>query len=117
MPWRLIVMIIVFAVFLVFITFNLENKCDVNFFGAVIPDVPVFFTIFIAFVMGLLFSVPLFFMILRKQKNLKDTQVQANIETGGESVEPAYPNIPVDENIKKDAAEAKKRFLSKRRDK
>ena len=115
MPWRLIIMIVVFAVFLVFITFNLDNKCDINFFGAVIPNVPVFFTIFISFVLGLLFSIPLFFMILKKRKSKLQNEMQSQVQTAEEPVQPAV--VEPDENIKKDAAEAKKRFFSKRRDK
>ena len=115
MPWRLIIMIIVVAIFLVFITFNLENKCDINFFGAVIHEAPVFVTIFISFVIGLLGSIPLVFLILRKYKKKQQ-------ETDETPIEPELPadypvKIPADENIKKDAAEAKKRFLSNRRPK
>ena len=121
MPWRLILMIIVVAVFLVFITFNMENRCDISFFGAVIPQVPIFITIFISFVFGLLFTIPLIFMILRK-RNLKHQTAQAPVSAEA-AIEPSYAEQeyqmkpPADDKIKKDAAEAKKRFLSKRRDK
>jgi len=111
MPWRLIIMIIVVAVFLVFITFNLDNKCEINFFGAKIPEVPVFITIFISFVIGLLSSIPLVFLILRKYKKKHH---QENIKASDEpQIDPEY-SVPVDDKIKKDAAEAKKRFFSKR---
>ena len=116
MPWRLIIMIIVVAVFLVFITFNLDNRCEINFFGAKIPEVPVFITIFISFVIGLLSSIPLVLLILRKYR--KKYQEMREIPVVPAYVEPELPvKVPADENIKKDAAEAKKRFLSKRRSK
>ncbi|MDR0452754.1 MAG: hypothetical protein LBH15_06895 [Treponema sp.] len=58
------------AVFLVFIGFNLENKCDISFGFARLPDVPVFFTAFVSFVLGLLASVPIAISI-RIRKNRK----------------------------------------------
>ncbi|MCL2276863.1 MAG: hypothetical protein FWC21_03105 [Treponema sp.] len=115
MPWRLIIMILVVAVFLVFITFNLENKCEINFFGARIPDVPIFVTIFISFVFGLLCSIPLVVLIMRKQKRntLKETNAQAN----DNQAESSYAEPVPEDKIKKDAREAKKRFFLNRQGK
>ena len=69
MPWRLIVFIVIFAVFLVFITFNLENKCDISFGFKVIPDVPVFVTVFSSFVLGIFCALPL---ILHIKKGFRE---------------------------------------------
>jgi len=114
MPWRLIIMIIVFAVFLVFITFNLDNRHNISFGFTELTDVPIFITIFVSFVMGLLFSIPLFFLILRRyRKKHHNPNTEAN-----ESPEPLQPEqtvtIEPDEKIKNDATEAKKRFFAKR---
>ena len=75
MPWRLIFYIAVFTVFLTFITFNLENRCDINFwFNSVkISDVPVFMTIFSSFIIGLICALPI---ALRLTKKSKDTPVK-----------------------------------------
>jgi len=68
MPWRLIIFIVIFAVFLIFITFNLENKCDISFGFINFTEVPVFITIFISFILGLICSVPLVMFIKRRRK-------------------------------------------------
>jgi len=67
MPWRLIIFIVIFAVFLAFVTFNLENKCDISFGFAAIPEVPVFITIFASFVLGLFCAIPLLLHIKSKK--------------------------------------------------
>ncbi|GHU84039.1 hypothetical protein FACS189473_0170 [Spirochaetia bacterium] len=59
MPWRFIGFIILFGIFLLFTGFNLKNKCDISFIFATIPDVPVFFTAFASFVLGLICSIPI----------------------------------------------------------
>ena len=69
MPWRLIAVILVFAVLLTFITFNLENKCDINFGFTQIEEVPIFMTIFLSFVLGLFCTFPL---LLRSMKSNKE---------------------------------------------
>jgi len=69
---RLIVFIIVFAIFLAFITLNLENKCNIGFGFHTFENVPVFLTVFISFITGFLFALPLIFW---KGKNkLNDTE-------------------------------------------
>jgi uncharacterized integral membrane protein len=71
MPWRLILFIVVFAVFLAFITFNLDNRCDVNFFFNMgIKEVPVFLTVFASFILGLFCSLPLALFHTRKKKKV-----------------------------------------------
>ncbi|MDR2052033.1 MAG: hypothetical protein LBP80_01340 [Treponema sp.] len=67
------------AVFLVFIGFNLENKCDISFGFTKLSDVPVFFTAFASFVLGLLASVPIAVSI-RLRKNRKQNREKAEVE-------------------------------------
>ena len=71
MPWKLIVFILIFAVVLAFITFNLGNKCDISFGPGplTIKDVPVFLTVFISFILGLLSTLP-FIIKARKRKDV-----------------------------------------------
>ena len=117
MPWRLIIFIAVFAVFLVFITFNLENRCDINFSPEQlkISQVPVFITIFASFALGLLSSVPLLFHVRKKYKDgvKNEKKIEKKKDKKNEN-----DNIPVviaaDEKIKEDAAKARKRFFAKR---
>jgi hypothetical protein len=59
------------VIFLTFIGFNLDNRCDIRFwFGenGVVEQVPVFFTAFAGFVLGLLWSVPFAISLSRKRK-------------------------------------------------
>ena len=65
-PWRLIVFIVIFGIFLAFITFNLDNRCDINFGFAKIEGVPVFLTVFFSFILGLLCTLPFAISALKK---------------------------------------------------
>ena len=65
---RLISFIIIFAVFLVFIILNMGNKCDISFGFRTFHDVPIFLSIFISFVMGMLVSIPMIFTLRRRRK-------------------------------------------------
>jgi uncharacterized integral membrane protein len=59
MPWRLIGFILIALAFLAFIGFNLENRCDISFGFYTFSQVPVFFTAFFTFVLGMLLALPL----------------------------------------------------------
>jgi len=74
MPWRLILFIIIFIVFLVFITFNLDNRCDLSFGVVKFEQVPVFLSVFVSFVLGLICSLPFILLTKRKkgEKSKKD---------------------------------------------
>ncbi|GBU27503.1 hypothetical protein R84B8_01035 [Treponema sp. R8-4-B8] len=113
MPWRLILFIVIFAVFLFFIGFNLgdEFKCDINFGFTRLPQVPVFFTIFVSFALGIVCSAPLFLHLRRKRKEMprKDNDQNDDYRPA------ASANPEVNEKIKNDAASARERFFLKRR--
>jgi cadmium resistance protein CadD (predicted permease) len=70
MPWRLIQFIVVFVVFLLFIGLNLENKCDIKFGSdkMILKDVPVYFTVFCSFIIGMLGALPFILGIKYKKK-------------------------------------------------
>jgi len=89
MPWRLIVIIFIFAAFLVFITFNIDNRCDINLGFTSFSDIPVFFAVFASFTLGLLFSLPLVARFKNDQKKepllelkpiKKETPVKSNAQ-------------------------------------
>jgi len=111
MPWRLIIFIVIFAIFLVFISLNLEleNRCDINFGFAKLENVPVFVTIFVSFVLGLLSSIPLILHLRKKYK--ESPKKEKKIEEGEDK--PIV--VAADEKIKEDAAKARKRFFAKRK--
>jgi uncharacterized integral membrane protein len=89
MMGRLIGLIIIFAVLLAFIGFNLDNRCDISFGFTKIPEVPVFFTVFGSFVLGMLASVPFLISFAVKKKPPKERpasagkQPEASAPSGG----------------------------------
>ena len=74
MPWRLIQLILICIVLLLFVAFNLGNKCNINFGFTSIPDVPVFLTVFAAFVFGMLCTTPYIIALRLKNKKSQDPQ-------------------------------------------
>jgi len=112
MPWRLILFIIVFALFLFFIGFNLgdEFKCDINFGFVRLPQVPVFFTIFVSFALGLICATPLALQLRKKRKEMPRKDENENDDY--RSAAPANPEV--NDKIKNDAASARKRFFLNR---
>jgi uncharacterized integral membrane protein len=69
MPWKLLLFILMMVLFVVFTGFNLENKATINFGFAAIEDVPVFISLFFAFLLGILFSLPVF--LFQRSKLIK----------------------------------------------
>ena len=70
MPWRFIIIILIFSIFLVFITFNLDYRCDVSIGFYKFYDVPVFLTVFASFTLGLICTLPVVFHYKNKYKKL-----------------------------------------------
>ena len=63
---RLISIIIIFVIFLGFIVLNLDHKSDIALgFVPTFKDVPVFLSVLVSFVLGMLVTVPL--LLLRKK--------------------------------------------------
>ena len=58
MPWRLIVILLFFSLVIVFIGFNLDNTATVSFGFHEFRDVPVFVSLFIAFISGAVVTLP-----------------------------------------------------------
>ena len=103
MPYRLIIAIVIFAVFMVFITFNLDNRCDINFGITKIEGVPVFITVFISFILGLFCTLPIAIHAMKKFRKHRNS-----------NSEKTY-TAPVNEKIKEDAARAREKFFLKRK--
>mgnify|MGYP006312676187 CR=1 FL=1 len=59
MPWRLIGFILLLALFLAFIALNLDHRTDISFGFLTVTNVPVFLSLFGAFVVGVLVALPL----------------------------------------------------------
>lgn len=75
---RLITTIISLVVLAFFVGFNLDNKCDVNLLFHTFRQTPVFFTIIISFVIGIIFTLPFAFIhkstVKNKEKKLSKTK-------------------------------------------
>jgi len=86
MRWRLVLFIVLFAVFLVFIISNLslENKCNISFGPFTAKEVPVFLTVFISLMAGMLCMLP--FIFIRKKTSGK--------QDSDSSDKPSDSNLP-----------------------
>ena len=74
---RLLGTILSLVVLAFFVGFNLDNKCNVNVLVHTFQNVPVFITIIISFVVGVLFTMPFAFSYKsQKKKESKNNQVQ-----------------------------------------
>ena len=95
MPWRLIVIIAVCAILLGFVGLNLENKCVLNLgFGIETPPVPVFFIIFISFMLGMLCSLPFFIFASRRKPKFKEKFPKVQSSQPSFSPEKRFPATP-----------------------
>jgi uncharacterized integral membrane protein len=68
MPWRLIGIIAISVILLLFIGFNIENECALSLGLYTFERVPVYLTVFISFMLGMLFSLPFVFIKKKSQK-------------------------------------------------
>ena len=89
MPWRLIVIIVIFAVFLCFIGFNLTNTCDISLGFKTFQNVPVYLTIFGSFILGMVGSLP--FIIFGSLKKSPKKEKQPEIQMSADSNEAPVP--------------------------
>jgi hypothetical protein len=115
MPGRLIFFIFILAIILFFIGFNLgeDYKCNINFGFAVLQQVPVFFTIFVSFALGLLCSLPFIIKAKKRNDTIKDLKPVKDDFPGSDDV-PYNIDVGHDEKIKQDAMSARERFFAKR---
>jgi len=112
MPGRLIFFIFIFVIILFFIGFNLgeDSRCNIYFGFTKLDNIPVFFPIFVSFVLGIFFALP---FALRKKKNKSEMPKSDTNQI--DDLPPA--DFDVNEKIRQDAAAAKEKFWSKRRGK
>ena len=92
MPWRLIFVVILMGVVVTFIGLNLENRADVSFGFYRFEQVPIFISLFAAFLAGVVVMIPFTFGFRRRRKEkaritekLSKQQDKALPESGEES--------------------------------
>lgn len=71
-PWKLILFLILLLIFVLFAGFNIKNVSDINLGFTTIEDVPIFVSLFIAFLIGSFIVLP--FTFRRRKKPKKETK-------------------------------------------
>lgn len=74
MPWKLIAFLVVLALVVVFAGFNINNASDISFGFYTIEGVPIFVSLFCAFLLGVIVTIPVAvrFRSRRKKKKPKE---------------------------------------------
>ncbi|MDR2759183.1 MAG: hypothetical protein LBB78_07380 [Spirochaetaceae bacterium] len=83
MLWKLIGFVVFFGLLLVFIGLNLDNSCNISFGFTTIEAVPIYLTVFSAFVLGLFCTIPL--IVSSKLRKSKKTRDAPAIDAGGKN--------------------------------
>lgn len=71
MPWRLIVVVVLMGILIAFIGLNLENRADVSFGFYRFEQIPIFISLFVSFIAGVVVMLPFTFG-RRKSRGKKD---------------------------------------------
>ena len=116
MNQRIIIFVIILALFLTFISFNLDNRSNINMGFINFEDIPVFHIVFISFALGLIVSLPLVWYSKKKPNSkVKDKHEMLDLpiifpdESGDERAAAGGSTCqPID------ALSARERFLAKR---
>lgn len=69
MPWRMTLTLIFIAVIVFFAAFNINNATDISFGFYTFKQVPIFVSLFIAFLCGAVFVLP---VCIRRKKTPRD---------------------------------------------
>ncbi len=75
MPWRLVAFIVILGLVVIFAGFNIGNSSDVSFGFQVVEDVPIFISLFFAFVVGVIVMTP--FVVGRARRNRRRAEPPA----------------------------------------
>ena len=103
---RLVGTIVVLVLLAFFVGFNLDNKCSVNLLVHEFENVPVFFTITISFVAGIIFSLPFaFFNRSSKQKKKESVNATLSVKSPKKERKPFFKKKNTGER-KNDASSA-----------
>jgi uncharacterized integral membrane protein len=98
-PWKLVLFLILMTLFVVFAGFNIKNVSDISVGFTTITDVPIFLSLFIAFLAGAFLTLPFAFGRRRKKEKsaaekMKKEDIENEIREEGRN-----------SDIKKDEAE------------
>jgi uncharacterized integral membrane protein len=88
-PWKMIFFLVVLAFVVFFAGFNITNVSDISFGFYTIVDVPIFISLFIAFIVGAVVMLP----FVTKSGRAKKPKEQIRQDTEPSSVD-EIPDIP-----------------------
>ncbi len=72
--WKVIGSILAVTIIVLFISFNIENKSDISFIVYTIYEIPVYLTIFISLLIGVLAMLPFALGFRGKKKKVKSVE-------------------------------------------
>ncbi len=105
-PWKLVLFLILMTIFVIFAGFNIKNVSDISVGFTTVNDVPIFLSLFIAFLAGAFLTLP--FAFGRKRKKEKAEAAKGKPKPGKpkkEDVENEIREEGGNSDIKKDEAE------------
>lgn len=79
MLWRLILLVVICALVITFIGFNIENRSDISLVFMRFENVPIFISLFSAFLMGILVALP-FMLISSFKQSLQSSKYKKVIK-------------------------------------
>lgn len=79
-PWKLIFFLIILTIVVLFAGFNINNTSDVSFGFKTAKDVPIFISLFIAFLLGNFVMLPFALSRTRKTRKAKKAKKEAKQE-------------------------------------
>ena len=111
MPWKLVIFLTGLAIAVIFSAFNAKNVSDISFGFFIFKEVPVFISLFIAFLLGSLVTLP--FAIKARKAAGKKKQITQNqtLKGAGEIEEPGVQIGKTEEKLKKRRRKKKERLL------
>lgn len=83
MPFRLIGTIILLIIVTVFAGFNMNNKSDINFVFYNLKEIPVFMTVIISFIIGVVVMIPFSLGLGKKKPKNKNQNTAPKVQPEG----------------------------------
>jgi uncharacterized integral membrane protein len=95
MPWKLFFVVILLGLVVTFAGLNAQNSTDISFGFTTLADVPIFMSLFSAFFVGVLITLP--FTFRRRSKSKKEPK-EPKQKRGRNKKQDAPPVIPGDQH-------------------
>lgn len=94
MPWRMILFLAILAIVVFFAGFNISNVSDISFGFRSITGVPIFISLFVAYLVGTLTMVPFLVGKRKRSRKSKDDKIPEPM--------PEMPELPEVEDVPPD---------------